>query len=162
MENQCLEAAGSLAPTSTQSCSVRTPRLLHWDAGSSTQVQECLPGSLDLKRYALEHFSESTPEADGPLVVEVGRALGGWLRSFHAWAAAPEQRRLRECARSNEDMRAIKMKYNYELLLSRIDKFPALLQDARPVFEELIEMARLELKNEDELQVIHGDFWTGK
>lgn len=59
-------------------------------------------------------------------------------------------------------MQGIKMKYNYELLLSRVEKFPEILQEARPVFEKVIEMAKAELDNEDELQVIHGDFWTGK
>lgn len=59
-------------------------------------------------------------------------------------------------------MQGIKMKYNYELLLSRVEKFPEVLQEARPVFEKVIEMAKAELDNEDELQVIHGDFWTGK
>lgn len=94
--------------------------------------------------------------------MELGRALGKWLRAFHDWAASPDQQRLRDSARSNKDMQNIKMTYNYDLLLSRVEKFPEVLQEARPVFEKLIEMAKAELENEDKLQVIHGDFWTGK
>lgn len=125
-------------------------------------MHEYLPNPLNLKKYALKHFTASNPEPERSRVVEVGRGLGKWLRAFHDWAASPDQQPLQDSARSNKDMQGIKMTYNYELLISRVEKFPEVLRDARPVFEKLIEMAKAELDNEDELQVIHGDFWTGK
>lgn len=103
-----------------------------------------------------------TPESEKPQVVEVGRGLGKWLRTFHEWGAAPDQQELRDSARSNKEMQGIKMTYNYELLLRRVERYPEMLRDAKPIFEEVIAMATAELENEDELQVIHGDFWTGK
>lgn len=136
--------------------------MFKWDPDTSTQVQEYLPNSLDLKRYALKRFAASTPESEKPRVLEIGKGLGTWLRGFHEWAAAPDRQGLRDSIRSNKEMQAIKMTYNYEFLLSRIDRFPAILQDAKPIFEKLIQMAKNELENSDNLQIIHGDFWTGK
>lgn len=130
-----------------------------YDLPSNTQVQEFLPNSLDLKSYALKHFSASTPVSEKDNVVGVGRALGQWLLSLHNWAAT--QPDIRELARANVEMQGIKFKYNYELLLSRVDQFPAVLSDAKPVFEEVLAMAKAELEDESQLRVIHGDFWIG-
>ncbi|CAN8097287.1 unnamed protein product [Discula destructiva] len=160
LESDCLkEAENGLAPVTNEACSVRTPRVFHYDLQRNTQIQEYLPNSLDLKRYALEHFSASTPLSENPAVVEIGRGLGRWLRSFHDWAAT--QTHLRDLARTNREMQALKLRYNYELLLSRVDTYPDILSGAKTVFEEVLGMAKAELCDEDQLQVIHGDFWTG-
>lgn len=127
---------------------------------SSTQVQEYLPKALDLKSYALKHFSASTPVAAKPQVINLGRGLGTWLRRFHHWAGTEQS--LRVLASANMEMQGIKLTYNYGLLLQRVDKFPSVLMDAKPVFEEVFAMAKAELDAEAKLQVIHGDFWTGK
>ncbi|KAF3769968.1 hypothetical protein M406DRAFT_354197 [Cryphonectria parasitica EP155] len=58
-------------------------------------------------------------------------------------------------------MQMIKLNYGYKLLLSRVEAHPDLLQNAKPVFEEVIAMAMAELEDRTKLQVIHGDFWTG-
>lgn len=83
-----------------------------------------------------------------------------WLRRFHDWATTEQS--LRDLAKTNNEMQDIKLTYNYGLLLQRIDKFPDILMDAKPVFEEVFAMAKAELDAEAKLQVIHGDFWTGK
>lgn len=127
---------------------------------SSTQIQEYLAKSLDLKTYALEHFSASTPASAKPSTIEIGQGLGKWLRTFHDWAAT--QKRLRDLARANVGMQGIKLTYNYGLLLRRVERFPNILTEAKPVFEEVLAMATAELADEAKLQVIHGDFWTGK
>lgn len=131
-----------------------------YNSESSTQVQEYLPKSLDLKTYALKHFSASTPVAAKPRVIELGRGLGTWLRRFHDWATTEQT--LRDLARTNTEMQGIKLTCNYGLLLQRVDKFPSILRDAKPVFEEVFAMAKAELEAEAKLQIIHGDFWTGK
>lgn len=149
-----------LAPVANAACSIRTPRVLLYDTHSNSQIEEYLPNSLNLKTYALKHFSASTPVSEKPHVLDIGRGLGKWLRSFHDWAAAEDD--LRELAGSNKAMQRIKFKYNYELLLARVDRFPATLSGAKPVFEEVVAMAKAELEDESRLQTIHGDFWTGK
>lgn len=124
-------------------------------------MQEYLPSSLDLKSYALRYFSPSTPESQKPNILEIGRGLGRWLRSFHDWAASPEQETLRNRVKLNKEVRGIKFTYNYESLLWRLDKFP-FLQDSKTVFEQIIAKVQAELVDESQLQIIHGDFWTGK
>lgn len=96
--------------------------------------------------------------------MEVGRVLGAWLRNFHDWAAdgSSGSLQLRELIASNREMQGIKLQYNYRLLLSRVEAYPDLLAEAKPVFEQLIALAEAELTEEHQLQVIHGDFWTGK
>lgn len=131
-----------------------------YDTNSSTQVQEYLPNALDLKTYALKHFLISTPVDAKPQVMEIGRGLGTWLRRFHDWTETEPP--LRDLARANKEMQSIKLTYNYGLLLQRVDKFPSILMDAKPVFEEVFAMAKAELDAEAKLQIIHGDFWTGK
>ncbi|KAJ4391434.1 hypothetical protein N0V93_005051 [Gnomoniopsis smithogilvyi] len=161
LEHDCLKAAETrLPPASSDAYSVRTPKVYLYNPESSTQVQEYLPNALDLKTYALKHFSASTPASASHQIIEVGRGLGLWLRSFHAWAASQEP--LRALARTNGEMQVIKLNYNYGLLLRRVDSFPNILADAKAVFEDVFAMAKAELGDEDKLQVIHGDFWTGK
>lgn len=166
MEHGILAAAASgLAPTTHgihSGCTVRTPRSFPCGLPANTQVQEYLPNSLDLKHYALKYFSASAenPSLGKDHVLEIGQGLGKWLRSFHDWAATQDT--LREVAKSNVAMQSIKFKYNYELLVSRVDKFPSILSDAKPDFEAVLAMAKAELEDEANLQVIHGDFWTGK
>lgn len=142
-------------------CSVRTPRVFHFDPGSSTQVQEYLPGSMDLKSYALKHFSPATPESEKPGIAGVARGIGKWLRGFHQWAGDPEQAALRSTVGSNKEMQGVKLTYNYERLLWHLDKFP-FLRDSEGVFREIIAKAAAELEDEGQLQIIHGDFWPGK
>jgi hypothetical protein len=162
VEHSILKAAGQgLAPIVHHvhsGCTIRTPKFFPCDLPASTQVQECLPNCLDLKRYALKYFSAS--DVSKTSVLEIGQGLGMWLRSFHDWAAGHDT--LREAAKSNVGMMNIKLKYNYELLLSRVDKFPAILSDAKTEFEAVLAMAKSELEDEAKLQVVHGDFWTGK
>lgn len=151
-------------PAATSSFyNVKSPNLLHFISASNTQVIECLPESLDLKAYVLKRYSPTTPSDLRQPVVEVGRGLGRWLRSFHDWAASPAQRdHFRALASENTEMQNIKLRYNYELLLARVDAHPSLLTTAKPVFEQVLNMARAELRDDKKLQAIHGDFWTGK
>lgn len=166
-ESECLRAVQWLAPAPTKVCSVRTPKLLCFDAESATQVHDYLPKTLDLKAYALNYFSRpavspSADPSDKANMVQLGRGLGQWLRDLHEWAAAPEQQWFRAKARINKEMQGIKFTYNYERLLGQLDKFPSTLKAAKTISAEVVAMAKAELEEEDKLQVIHGDFWTGK
>ena len=68
---------------------------------------------------------------------------------------------MREAARTNKELQAIKFTYNYEKLLWQFDDFP-FLKESENVFQEVVANAKLELEDESKLHVIHGDFWTGK
>lgn len=115
---------------------------------------------MSLKEYALRHFSSRDP-ARKPLCEEIGRSLGVWLRGFHEWVTLPEQSKLSEVIQSNQPMQQLKHMVNYTFLVQTVDNFPAILADAKDTFRQLEEKAAKELERPD-LQVIHGDFWTGK
>lgn len=103
----------------------------------------------------------STPEHQRPRILELGQGLGRWLRSFHEWSSQPEQQALRDAVKTNEELQKIKFTYNYESLFWQSEDFP-FLKDSEKVFKEVIAYAKLELEDESKLQIIHGDFWTGK
>lgn len=156
-----MAALSTLAPVLDPSCIVRTPRLIYFNPETSTQVQEYFPNSVDLKTYALSHFT-SNDESLKSHCLGIGKGLGLWLRSFHAWASDPAQSKLQDQIKLNGSMQALKNSINYATLLSRIDKFPTILEDARETFEAVKTASEVELTDESQLQIIHGDFWTGK
>lgn len=158
-EVECLKALSQLPPT-TGPYAVRTPRLYHFNPESNTQIQEYLPSALSLKEYALKHFS-SPDSSRKPLCLDLGRSLGVWLRHFHSWASLPEQSNFREKVKANEPMQKIKHMANYTTLVDTVANFPSILTDAKQVFEQIREATAKELDRPD-LQVTHGDFWTGK
>ncbi|KAK7731624.1 hypothetical protein SLS63_005310 [Diaporthe eres] len=160
LEEKCLQALQKLAPITSQSFSIRTPGLFYFNPDSSTQIQEYLPSSLNLKHYALKRLLPSTPEDLRPKVLELGQGLGKWLRSFHEWSSHPDQEALRETAKTNKELQTIKFTYNYDSLFWQSDDFP-FLKESENVFKEVIASAKLELEDESKLHVIHGDFWTG-
>ncbi|KAL2181986.1 kinase-like domain-containing protein [Thermothelomyces heterothallicus CBS 202.75] len=157
-EVECLKSIGGLALTKGP-YAVRAPKLYHFNPDTNTQIQEYLPGALSLKDYALRHFSSPDPSRK-PLCLELGRSLGAWLREFHAWASLPEQADLREELKSNEPMQKIKHMANYQTLVGTVANFPSILGEAQETFEKIKDATAKELDRPD-LQVIHGDFWTG-
>lgn len=58
-------------------------------------------------------------------------------------------------------MQQLKHMVNYTSLVQTVDNFPSILSDAKETFQQLEQVAAKELERPD-LQVIHGDFWTGK
>ncbi|CAJ2506030.1 Uu.00g001600.m01.CDS01 [Anthostomella pinea] len=164
IEEECLKALSKLPIVGRESSGgfnfiARTPRFYHFDEQNNTQVQEYLPNSKDLKTYALKAYSDTTPETEKTQCVQLGRALGKWLRNFHTWAAS--QPELRKTVAVNREMQQLKNRINFSWLLDRVTQFPSVLSDAQEIFEEVKKMAAAELEDESRLQVIHGDFWTG-
>ncbi|KAL2172224.1 hypothetical protein VTG60DRAFT_7068 [Thermothelomyces hinnuleus] len=157
-EVECLKSIGGLALTKG-AYAVRAPKLHYFNPDTNTQIQEYLPGALSLKDYALRHFSSPDPSRK-PLCLELGRSLGVWLREFHAWASLPEQANLREELKSNEPMQKIKHMANYQTLVGTVANFPSILGEAQETFEKIKDATAKELDRPD-LQIIHGDFWTG-
>ena len=152
---------------------VRTPKCYYFDEDTNTQIQESLPKALDLKTYALKHFSSPTTESQQVFCHELGASLGRYIRSFHRTTEqqVSEWRNTSEGSgdakpamyaelASHGDMQALKHTINYDWLLQRVDMFPEILADSKPIFEKVKQAAKEEL--EGDLLPIHGDFWTGK
>lgn len=124
-------------------------------------MQEYLPSAVNLKTYSLSHFVKNDEDLR-PYCYGIGEGLGLWLRSFHDWAKEPAQAKLQGQMKLNTTMQMLKNSINYGGIVSTIDKYPEILSDAREVFEEVKKASEAELADESNLQIIHGDFWTGK
>ncbi|KXJ94489.1 kinase-like domain-containing protein [Microdochium bolleyi] len=170
VEQECLETlsafkiVGKTDADDAYRYAVRTPRALYFDAASSTQVQEYLSGGIDLKNYALANFPANTPESHKAECVALGRAIGRWLRELHDWSAAAgaQQAKLKDLVGGNAELQKLKHTINFEWLQGQPDKFPNVLgQDARQTFAKVKDMAAKELEDEAQLEVVHGDFWSG-
>ncbi|KAJ5782225.1 hypothetical protein N7457_003999, partial [Penicillium paradoxum] len=160
-EEAVLQALDSASPYSQDHITVKPPRLFHFDRETHTQVLEDLPNSLNLKNYLLSEVSHGTSRASAQ---SLGRAIGGWLRSFHEWTIQPEQEELTSVLNKSDVMKDLKFYINYVMLVDTIKDFPVLLEDSRGVFEEVRDLAAAELKRQDyddSYGIIHGDFWTG-
>lgn len=141
---------------------VRTPRLLHFDRVTNTQVFEDLPDSTDLKHFLISDLPQDMSQTSARAL---GHSLGSWLGDFHAWASKPGQALIRETLSKNQALKDLKFYINYTWLLDTIGNFPEILNASRGVFEKVRDRAAEELKRteyDDDYNVIHGDFWTGK
>ncbi|KAK7953591.1 hypothetical protein PG996_014483 [Apiospora saccharicola] len=146
---------------------VRTPKHYPFPQDPNTQIQEYLPNGTNLKAYALEHWSASpaaelTDVRQQAQAKQLGLSLGQWLRAFHDYSSELHRRdEMRSAVAANGVMQGLKHTINFQWLLDRVAQFPDILTETVPVFEEVKEMAAAELRDENRLQVIHGDFWTG-
>jgi len=154
-EQTILTALQDLPPAAHSGVTVKTPNIYNFDQESNTQIYSDLPASTELKSYALNH--SLTQEQ----CMRLGCALGLWTKKFHAWAAAPEQRELREAMKGSTIMKELKYTINYSTLVATIARFPEILEDSRGVFEAVAKEVRERFDNE-EGSLIHGDFWSGK
>ncbi|KAI1212263.1 kinase-like domain-containing protein [Annulohypoxylon truncatum] len=165
IEVGCLKAlsdfpiAGKADENDNYNFIVRTPKFFYFDETSNSQIQEYLQDGVDLKNYALTTYVNSNSETTKHQAVQLGKALGRWLRVFHHWAA--QQAELRSVVDKNKELQQLKHFINYSWLLDRVKQFPAILGDAEAVFKGVKDMAAIELIDESQLQVIHGDFWSG-
>lgn len=162
VEQSCLRHLEELKPRAGSKLSVRTPKLFYFNEETNTQVQEYQQSPLSLKLYALQNFISPNPDSTRVQCLEIGQAIGQWLRSFHDWSNAPAQLRLRQVAAGNKEMQSIKHWANYQQLPDAIQRHPSVFEGCAEVFSAIVDQTTKELENEAHLQVIHGDFWTGK
>ncbi|KAI0881882.1 kinase-like domain-containing protein [Annulohypoxylon maeteangense] len=146
-------------PSDPYNFAVRTPKVFHFDDTNNSQIQEYLQNGVDLKTYALETYANSNSEATKHQALQLGKALGRWLRTFHDWAA--QQGELRSMVAKNKELQQLKHIINFSWLFDKIKQFPSILAEAEAVFTKVKDMATAELSDESQLQVIHGDFWSG-
>ncbi|KFA63469.1 hypothetical protein S40285_00386 [Stachybotrys chlorohalonatus IBT 40285] len=161
VEEECLRVLAGLPPSATAACVVGTPRLYSFNPATNTQVQEYLPNATSLKEYALKHYEAPTPSSLEPECLDLGDALGKWLRSFHDWGNQPTQAQLRELLAGNRELQSLKHMINYQALIQKASQHPSILQDVRDVLLQISETTAAELLDDGKLEVIHGDFWTG-
>lgn len=148
-------ALDQLPPATNEEVTITTPHLHHFSQETNTQVYSDLPASMELKTYVLTH---PLTQAE---CSRLGTALGTWARSFHEWAAAPEQQELRVKMEGNVAMRELKYTINYTTLVATVQNFPSILGSSKEVFEAVAKKTREELDAEKG-PLIHGDFWSGK
>ncbi|KAI1801629.1 kinase-like domain-containing protein [Daldinia bambusicola] len=165
IEEECLKAlsafliVGNADEDNSYNFIVRTPKFYHFDEGNNTQIQELLGDGIDLKTHTLETVYGSDQEEIKSRSLQLGKALGRWLKGFHSWAA--QQPELRATVAANKELQQLKHIINFSWLLDRAKQFPNVLGGAEDVFKEVGKMAAAELEDDSQLQVIHGDFWTG-
>ncbi|OJK03274.1 hypothetical protein ASPACDRAFT_23693 [Aspergillus aculeatus ATCC 16872] len=140
---------------------VKPPRLLTFNPDTNTAVLEDLPDSLDLKTFCISSAASTTISQEW--AVSVGKALGTWLWAFHRWTDERDQANVVAELEMNHTMRDLKLSVNYGSLAERIDRYPALLGEARDVFEKVRVAAAAEVEKNGGLGygIIHGDFWSG-
>ncbi|KAL5360180.1 phosphotransferase enzyme family protein [Aspergillus floccosus] len=157
-ETAILSALNAFPAQTTESITIQTPRFYHFNPETNTQIVEELPAAQDLKSF----FVAQPRDVDRSWAVGVGRALGRWLKAFHAWGDDAAQAGVRDAMAGNVFMRDLKFSVNYDRLVAAVDQYPAVLAGRQEVFEAVREMARGELGREGEgVGLIHGDFWTG-
>ncbi|KAK1535612.1 phosphotransferase [Colletotrichum paranaense] len=171
IEESCLKDLSALSPHTGEKITVATPKLFYFNEETNTQVQAYQPSPLSLKNYAIEYFAASTLEAPTletstlesvkSLSLEIGTAVGAWLRSFHDWSNSEHQLKFRDIAAGNKEMQTLKRWMNYERLPISIKRFPDILGGCNDIFADIVDSVKEEMVNEQALQVIHGDFWTG-
>ncbi|RFU24330.1 hypothetical protein B7463_g11999, partial [Scytalidium lignicola] len=153
-EQKILAPLQQLDPTEHSNITVTTPKLYHFSSTTNTQIYSDLPSSTTLKLFCLTH----------PLSREqcsrIGETLGIWARNFHDWGARPEQASLRAEMRKSKTMTELKYTINYVTLVATVDNFPSILQESKPVFEEIASDVKGSM-DAGEGMLIHGDFWTG-
>ena len=154
-------ALSSFPPLSQPGCTVRTPKPLYFNPHTNTHVQEYLPGAVSVKSYFLRDPADGQ-QSQKPGCVDIGHGLGEWLAKFHDWARDPSRVAggLHAEISQNREMQMLKNSVNYGLLVSNLPHdAPAAHREA---LEAVRKMSEDELADEAKLQVIHGDFWTGK
>ncbi|KZL67386.1 phosphotransferase enzyme family protein, partial [Colletotrichum tofieldiae] len=161
IEESCLEYLSALPPSAGNNLSVATPKLFYFNEETNTQVQEYQPSPLSLKNYALQYFAASVSELVRSQSLNIGQSMGKWLRAFHDWSNSPEQRKFRDIAAANKEMQKLKHWVNYERLPSSVERFPSILGDCASTFTAIADKMTEEMQHDENLKVIHGDFWTG-
>jgi hypothetical protein len=89
--------------------------------------------------------------------------LGVWAKQLHEWGRSDGAKELRERLFQDTEARKLKLSVNYGLLIAVIDRMPHVLEESRGLFLKVKQEveARRE-KTDQEMGIIHGDFWTGK
>lgn len=69
---------------------------------------------------------------------------------------------MRSIAAENVEAQGFRHMLEFGWLAERVLQYPTALSDAEDVFVEVEKAAAAEIRDGSKLQVVHGDFWTGK
>lgn len=152
--------AGKPDPTEPQDVVVRTPKFYHYDEQGTNQFLEYLPKGISLKDYILKYYDGPGSESLEPEARRIGESLGSWLKSFTQWSSSHPE--LRVTAAENGEAQGFRHMLEFGWLAERVEQYPAILSDAKDIFVEVEKAAAAEIQDGSRLQVVHGDFWTGK
>lgn len=139
---------------------IRTAHVFDFDEENTNLIQEFLPNTVNLKQYALEHYSGPTPDSLKPQCHQLGEAVGAWLKGYEQWASRQDD--LRKVAAENEFAQDVKHMLYFGWLRERVKQYPVLLDDVQDIFEQTEQMAAAERQEVDKLHIIHGDLAPGK
>lgn len=97
----------------------------------------------------------------------IGRQVGSWLRDFHTWSSAPEQKYLLDALPADDATRQVKWFFTFSLFLEAFDEFPELIRDHEDQVEAVLApLTKQAFGPWDQLGpnwgLIHGDIWLGK
>lgn len=145
---------------------IKTPRLYHFNHQTNTQVIQDFPGTDDLKStFFMPNAADLLP---GSSPATIGHHLGAWLRAFHAWAAEPQQEKMRKATAENRPMRELKRMITYDAVLGVLENYPELLTGHKETLETIRDAMGKEFEKMpgeetgEDWGVIHGDYWSGK
>ncbi|KAG9245680.1 kinase-like domain-containing protein [Calycina marina] len=141
-----LSALQDFPPSIVSGITIQTPILHRFLSSLNTQIYSDLPNSISLKNYAL------TQSLDKEQSLLLGRSLGLWTTTFTNGQTHPHKR---HCA-----MKDLKFRINYGTLMSTIDKFPAILEESREIFQMVCDEARTRHDSVNG-ELVHADFWSG-
>lgn len=97
----------------------------------------------------------------------IGHQIGTWLRDFHEWSSAPEQRALVAALPEDDATRQVKWFFTFSLFMEAFDEFPDLVRDHREDIDDVLSsLTRESFSPVDQLGpnwgLVHGDIWLGK
>jgi hypothetical protein len=151
-----VKVSGKTDPSDVFDFVVRTPKLFHFDLNAGNQIMEYLPNSINLKEYIIKHASSPTSDSAKAQWSELGKAVGKWLKVFHN--NIKDNSDVLEAVSKTDFTQQVKHMINFTWLFERAKTHPAILEEAKEVFEQVEKSAATESRN----QICHGDFWTGK
>ncbi|KAF3012249.1 hypothetical protein E8E14_011172 [Neopestalotiopsis sp. 37M] len=161
-EETLLKSLINLATRSTESTIVKAPGVYIFDRDANIQVLEDLADTDGLKTILLSPDAEL--KLPSPKVL--GHSLGKWLRSFHAWALAPEQAAVRSKMGQNDPMRKLKYSYTFGTVLEVLGDHPSILDGNMKTLQSIQDVVikdfeRPATEGEEHWGLIHGDLWSG-
>jgi hypothetical protein len=132
---------------------VRTPCPYWFSSEHHLQVIENLPNTIDLSKYLLtpaggaisDHFASS-----------IGRALGLWLRGFHASSSEDSNSSCLKAVEKNHMNRTAMYTFYLSRLEQNIARFPHLFCDLGETIRSYV-TEKLECEKRGSLGIIHGD-----
>ena len=135
---------------------VRVPEILHYFPSKYIQIIEDLPNTSTLKAHLLNRSFE-------PAFADAcGRVIGAWAVKFHRWGRHPDQEGLRRVLSSYTEAGVFKYRLSCGRLDATIEKFPEILDNKKSLFQHVSQRITAITHRDDDVGIIHGDFWPGK